>query len=259
MESILQKIAQSTQMRIEQKKRSAPIEEIKKRAQNVVKTPFRFENALKNKSPAFICEVKRASPSKGIIAENFRPLQTAKEYETAGADAISVLTEPEFFLGQDEYLQTIAKTVSIPVLRKDFVIDEYMIYEAKALGADAVLLITALLNPETLKRYLELCDYLQISALTETRSEKEIHIAINAGAKIIGVNNRNLKDFTVDMSYTKKLRTIVPPDIIFVAESGIKTAKDIAAIGQVDAVLIGETLMKAQDKKRMLAKLKGDS
>lgn len=207
---------------------------------------------------SFICECKKASPSKGLIEPDFRYLEIAREYEVAGADCISVLTEPKWFLGSDEYLKEIAKTVSIPCIRKDFTVDEYQIYQAKTLGAAAVLLICSILSEEQLGEYIKICDSLGISALVEIHNEKEAGMAVRAGARIIGVNNRNLKDFTVDTANSKKLRDLIPDDIIFVSESGVKSTDDIRAIREIgaDAVLIGETLMRADNKKAKLDELR---
>lgn len=207
---------------------------------------------------SFICECKKASPSKGLIEPDFRYLEIAREYEAAGADCISVLTEPKWFLGSDEYLKEIAKTVSIPCIRKDFTVNEYQIYQAKTLGAAAVLLICSILSEEQLGEYIKICDSLGISALVEIHDEKEAGMAVRAGARIIGVNNRNLKDFTVDTANSKKLRDLIPDDIIFVSESGVKSTDDIRAIREIgaDAVLIGETLMRADDKKAKLDELR---
>ena len=206
-----------------------------------------------------VAECKKASPSKGLIAQNFPYLQIAKDYESAGADAVSVLTEPEFFLGDDKFLAEISARVSIPCLRKDFVVDEYMIWQAKILGASAVLLICSILSDAQLKKFLAACDELGLSALVEAHDEIEIGRAIDCGARIIGVNNRNLKDFSVDMDNAKRLRALVPPEIIFVSESGVKNSDDIKKIRELgaDAVLIGEILMRAADKKSKLAELKG--
>ena len=207
---------------------------------------------------SFICECKKASPSKGLIEPDFRYLEIAREYEAAGADCISVLTEPKWFLGSDEYLKEIAKTVSIPCIRKDFTVDEYQIYQAKTLGAAAVLLICSILSEVQLGEYIKICDSLGISAIVEIHDEKEAGMAVRAGARIIGVNNRNLKDFTVDTANSKKLRDLIPDDIIFVSESGVKSTDDIRAIREIgaDAVLIGETLMRADDKKAKLDELR---
>ena len=225
------------------------------------KLTFSFENALKKQDIAFICECKKASPSKGIIAEDFPYLQIARDYEAAGADCISVLTEPEFFLGSTEYLREISAAVKTPCIRKDFVVDEYMIYEARTLGAAAVLLICSILGEEKLREYIGICDTLGLSALVEAHDEAEVRMAINAGARVIGVNNRDLKNFSVSTDNAVKLRKLVPENIVFVAESGIKTAEDIAVLRKagVDAVLVGETLMRAEDKTAKIRELKGDA
>lgn len=256
---ILDTLAESTRKRIEARKMIVPLEKIKRKASLLGMGGFEFENALKKDDIAFICEVKKASPSKGIIAERFPYLEIASEYEKAGADAISVLTEPNYFMGSDEYLHEISKTVSIPLLRKDFTIDEYMLYEARIMGASAVLLICSLLDTATLKSYIEICDSLGLSALVEAHSEEEVYSAINAGARIIGVNNRDLNTFEVDVENCIRLRELVPSNILFVAESGIKTAGDIEQLrmANVNAVLIGETLMRAENKKVELDILKG--
>lgn len=257
--TILDEIAEATRLRVANNKKVKSTEEIRKEAFAMTKGNFEFENALKKDGLSFICECKKASPSKGIIAEDFPYLQIAKEYEKAGADCISVLTEPKWFLGRDECLKEIANEVSIPCLRKDFVVDEYMIYEAKILGAKAVLLICAILPEERIKEYIKICDELGLSALVEAHDENEIKMALDVGARIIGVNNRNLKDFSVDTNNSKKLRELVPKDVLFVSESGVKTAEDVKTIYDMgaDAVLVGETLMKAEDKKEKLRELKG--
>lgn len=267
--TILNTIAEYAKMRVEEAKRKVTAEEMCKRAQECraeeiykrAQVVFPFEQALSEPDIGFICECKKASPSKGLIADDFPYVEIARAYEAAGASCISVLTEPKWFLGKDRYLQEIAGAVSIPCIRKDFVVDEYMIYEAKVLGASAVLLICSLLDTGTLKRYRELCDELGLSALVEAHDEREIASALEAGARIIGVNNRNLKDFTVDVHNSQRLRRLVPEDVLFVAESGIRTAEDIDVLRQahVNGVLIGETLMKAADKKAMLNALRGTS
>lgn len=257
---ILDEIAQKTEERISVQKESLSLQEIKKMAfAENVKTNFPFERALAGTSISFICEIKKASPSKGVIAEHFPYLEIAKEYEQAGADAISVLTEPYYFKGQNSYLREIRKKVSIPLLRKDFTVDEYMLYEAKLLGADAVLLICAILSQNQLQEYVGIARKLGMSALVEAHDEKEIEMALAADASIIGVNNRNLKDFTVDIRNSIRLRKQVPENILFVSESGMKTREDIRALeeNQVNGVLIGETFMRAADKRAMLADLKG--
>lgn len=222
-------------------------------------TQFPFEQALRREDIGFICECKKASPSKGLIAEAFPYVEIAKAYEQAGAACISVLTEPKWFLGKDAYLQEITAAVKTPCIRKDFTVDEYMIYEAKTLGASAVLLICSLLDTDTLRRYIQICDSLGLSALVEAHDEREIESALESGARIIGVNNRNLKDFTVDVHNSERLRQLVPRDVLFIAESGIRTHEDIEVLRQagVNGVLIGETLMRAPDKKAMLDELRG--
>ncbi|MBO6128352.1 MAG: indole-3-glycerol phosphate synthase TrpC [Pseudobutyrivibrio sp.] len=257
--NILEQLAEHAKYRVEEKKKIKSLEQIKLEAMELKKGDFEFEKALLKPKMSFICECKKASPSKGIIAEDFDYLTIAKEYQEAGADCISVLTEPKWFLGSDKYLEDIANTVDIPVIRKDFTVDEYMIYEAKVLGAKAVLLICSILTEDQIKEYIRICDNLGISALVETHDETEVQIALKAGARIIGVNNRNLKDFSVDTENSKNLKKQVPKNVIFVSESGIKTSADIVALTEagVDAVLVGETLMKAKDKKAKLKELKG--
>lgn len=236
-------------------------QEIKERALSLPKGDFAFERALKKPGISFICECKKASPSKGLIAPDFPYLKIAKEYEAAGADCISVLTEPKWFLGSDRYLKEIAEEVSIPCLRKDFTVDEYMIYEAKLLGASAVLLICSILDGEQIKEYIAACDKLGLSALVEAHDGEEVRTAVNAGARIIGVNNRNLKDFSVDTENSRRLREMIPPEVLFVSESGVSCAEDVAKLRDIgaDAVLVGEALMRAEDKKAKLQELRGIS
>lgn len=258
---ILDEIAAKTRLRIERQKQIKSLEDVKREALVMpIDKSFPFEKALRQQDINFICEVKKASPSKGIIAQNFPYLDIAKEYEIAGASAISVLTEPEYFLGSDKYLQEIASTVSLPVLRKDFTLDEYQIYEAKTLGASAVLLICALLSEEELTYFHDIADTLGLSCLVEAHDEEEIAKALKCKARIIGVNNRNLKDFTVDVENSLRLRPLVPKDIIFVSESGMKTAEDIQKLRDADvsAALIGETFMRASDKTSALRELYGE-
>ena len=257
---ILEKIAADTKLRVEKAKRKVPYSEICRRAMAMdANTGFPFEKALAEPGIHYICEVKKASPSKGVIAQDFPYLEIAREYEKAGAAAISCLTEPKYFQGKDAYLKEITENVSIPVLRKDFTIDEYMIYEAKVLGASAVLLICSILDKAELKKYIHICTTLGLSALVEAHDEREVQMACNAGATIIGVNNRNLKDFSVNTDNSRRLRELIPPDILFVSESGVQTAEDVEALRKIgaDAVLIGETLMRASDKKAKLAELRG--
>ena len=259
---ILDDLAAATRARVEGKKVQIPLEEVKAKAIRLAKEEktftFPFEQAIAKDGISFICEVKKASPSKGIIAEDFPYLEIAREYEKAGADCISVLTETDYFKGEDRFLREINDAVQIPTIRKDFIIDEYMIYEAKLLGASCVLLIAALLDTETIRQYKAICDQLGLSALVEAHDEAEAASALEAGARMVGVNNRNLKDFTVDIHNSTRLRELVPRNVLFVAESGIKTAEDIAELvsAGVNGVLIGETLMRSPDKARMLDELR---
>ena len=259
--SILNEIAQRTKERIEEQKFKVPLRELaaqqnSESAKKAAEKPS-FLEALKKPGMSYICEVKKASPSKGLIAADFPYLDIARDYEQAGASAISCLTEPFYFQGADRYLQEISKNVNIPVLRKDFTVDEYMIYQAKAFGASAVLLICAILDNCQLKAFGELAQDLGLDALVETHDEWEMDRALNLEAKIVGVNNRNLHDFTVDMGNSLRLRSMAPADTVFVSESGIKTAEDIRLLyeNKVDAVLIGESLMRSTDKKAALAAL----
>lgn len=260
MENILRTIADFTRTRVENQKKLLPLSQIKAAALSMdCKTGFPFERALAGGDIGFICECKRASPSRGMIAPDFPYLAIARAYEQAGAACISVLTEPKWFLGRDEYLREIAAAVSVPCLRKDFTVDEYMIYEAKTLGASAVLLICSLLDGETIRHYLDICDGLGLSALVEVHGEEELVSAMGAGARLVGVNNRNLRDFTVDVNNSRRLRTLVPENVLFVAESGIQTPGDVDILrrAKVNGVLIGETLMRAADKKAALDTLRG--
>lgn len=256
---ILDTLAEATKKRIEEQKKHISPEELKAKALSLPKKNFAFEKALRGEEIRFICEIKKASPSKGLIAPDFPYVQIAKDYEAAGAAAVSVLTEPEYFKGDDRYVMEISKNISLPIIRKDFTVDEYMIYQAVVMGASAVLLICSLLDTETIRNYIGICDTLGLSALVEAHDEQEVRSAVEAGAKLIGVNNRNLKDFTVDINNCIRLRSFVPDKITFVAESGIKTAEDINALrkANVNAVLIGETLMRAKNKKAMLNELRG--
>lgn len=257
---ILQEIAKKTKERVIGLKKEIPLSAVKEAASRLTASPPSFYEALKAEPIALICEVKRASPSKGVISKNFPYLSIAKEYEKAGASAISCLTEPFYFLGKSQYLREITAAVKIPVLRKDFTVDEYMIYEAKILGASAVLLICSILSERQLKEYLEITHSLGLAALVETHSEEEIDLAVRAGARIIGVNNRNLRDFTVDLNHSIRLREKVPKDRIFVSESGIRTPEDIQTLREngVNAVLIGETLMKSGNITEEIRRLKGE-
>ena len=274
MSTILDQLADYARYRAEKAKEKKPLEEIREEALAAsrqtatgpgtsapdFREPFRFEKALAADGDIhFICECKKASPSKGLIAPDFPYLEIARQYEEAGASAISVLTEPKWFLGSPEYLREIAEEVKVPCLRKDFTVDPYMIYEAKLLGASAVLLICAILDTGTLAEYLEAADSLGLSAIVEAHDETEVASAVSAGARIIGVNNRNLKDFTVDIHNSIRLRSCAPAGTIFVAESGIRTPEDVETLRQngVNAVLIGEQLMRAGSPKEELNRLRG--
>ncbi len=258
--SILDELSDFARYRTEKAKSIVSRKEIERRALALPKGDFPFERALKKEGMSFICECKKASPSKGLIAPDFPYLKIAKEYEAAGADCISVLTEPKWFLGSDEYLREIAAAVKTPCLRKDFTVDDYMIYEAKVLGASAVLLICAVLSEQQIRDYIAVCDALGLSALVEAHDEGEIGMALNAGARIIGVNNRNLKDFTVDTENSRRLRALIPGDVVFVSESGVSSPEDVRRLREIgaDAVLIGEALMRADDKKAKLGELRGE-
>ena len=259
---ILDKIIEATKIRVAQEKQVESPEAVKTAALALPSdTGFPFEAALRQQDFNFICEVKKASPSKGIIAEHFPYLDIAKEYEVAGAAAISVLTEPDFFKGDKKYLQEIASTVKIPLLRKDFIIDEYQIYQAKVWGASAILLICACLDVPTLTKFRELADSLGLSSLVEAHDEHEVQMAIDCGARIIGVNNRNLKDFTVDVQNSVRLRNLVQDDVIFVSESGLETPEDIQVLrdNNIGVALMGETFMRSPNKVEKLAYLYGST
>ncbi len=257
--TILDELAEYARERTARNKKALSLTAIRARAEALTEGNFAFEKALTKEGISFICECKKASPSKGLIAPDFPYLKIAKEYEAAGADCISVLTEPKWFLGSDDYLKEIASAVSIPCLRKDFTVDEYMIYEAKLLGATAVLLICSILSEEEIREYREIADSLGMSSLVETHDEAEVETALKAGARIIGVNNRNLKDFSVDTGNSRRLRELIPADVLFVSESGVSNASDVEALRRIgaDAVLVGEVLMRAEDKKAKLRELRG--
>lgn len=257
---ILDEIVAKTKERMREVQSETSLQEIREMALSMNKdTGYPFEKALRGEEIQFICEVKKASPSKGLIAPEFPYVEIAREYEQAGAAAISVLTEPYFFQGANAYLTEIRQQVSLPILRKDFTVDPYMIYEAKVIGADAILLICSVLSDMQLKEYYELADSLGLSVLVEAHDEEEVRRALAIGARIIGVNNRNLKDFTVDINNSVRLRRMIPDDVIFVSESGMKEQADIRRLREnhTDAVLIGETFMRSPDKKKMLDVLRG--
>ena len=256
--TILETIAAYAKERVAKDKENVPEALMKERAQALPKGTFRFSQALKKKEMAFICEVKKASPSKGLINPVFDYKTIAANYEAAGADCVSCLTEPKWFLGSDVIFEEVRRTIQLPMIRKDFTVDDYQIYQAKCMGADAVLLICALMDEKKLSHYLSVCDTLGLDALVETHDEEEIKMAVSAGAKVIGVNNRNLKDFSVDFSNAVKLRHLIPEDVIYVAESGVSQISDVAVLRQAgaDAVLMGEVLMRAKNQKALLNDMK---
>lgn len=256
---ILEELAALTRNRVAEEKKKIPADEMRRMAESLPVTgTFPFGKALRTPGLSFICEVKKASPSKGLIAPDFPYLQIAREYEQADASAISVLTEPYRFLGSDQYLQEIAQSVNIPVLRKDFTVDSYMIDQAKTLGASAVLLICSILDDGAIREYMAQARELGLSALVEAHDAKEVERALAAGASILGVNNRDLRTFQVDVNNSVRLRAMVPPEIVFVSESGIRGPEDTKVLYEngTDAVLIGETLMRSADKKAALDQLR---
>ncbi len=256
---ILAEIGEKTRLRIQRQREELPFEAIKAQAEGMERGDFPFERALRQGGMSFICEVKKASPSKGLIAPQFPYLDIARDYERAGATAISCLTEPTYFQGSDRYLEEIAAAVSLPVLRKDFFVDPYMIYQAKVLGASAILLICAMLTDGELREYFQIAEELGLSALFEAHDQQEIARGLACGARIIGVNNRNLKTFQMDLQNSVRLRQQVPSEVLFLSESGIKDRADVALLEGcgVDGVLIGETLMRSDCKKEMLEELRG--
>lgn len=258
-ENILQTIAAHARTRVAADRAKISLEELKALCQEAGPGQGeQFVSALNRPGLSFLCEIKKASPSKGLISPDFPYLDIARAYEAAGADGVSCLTEPKWFLGSDDIFRQVRQTISLPMLRKDFTVDEYQIYQARLMGANAVLLIVSLLDGETLKRYLELCRSLGLAALVETHDGQEVDAALNAGAEIIGVNNRNLKDFSVDFSNAARLRDRIPPGVLYVAESGLTGPEDAAALKRLgaDAALVGEALMRAPDKGAMLASLR---
>ncbi len=255
---ILDEIVSYTKERVINKKEEVSFHHILKKVEKLpISYAFPFEASLKGKGFHFICEVKKASPSKGILVDSFDYIQIAKDYEEAGASCISVLTEPRYFKGEDKYLKKIREEVSIPLLRKDFIVDSYQIYESKLLGADCILLICSILSKEELLKYLAICNELGLSALVEAHDEREVHMAVEVGARMIGVNNRNLRNFEVNINNSINLRRLVPDSVLFIAESGIKTREDVLLCREhnISGILIGETLMKSTNKKEALSEL----
>ncbi len=260
--NILDQLAEHARVRVAEDKKNISLEEMKERAFGSARAGSgEFLKALKRPGLSFICEVKKASPSKGIISEDFPYLDIAREYEQAGADCISCLTEPKWFLGSDDIFCEIRSAVSTPMIRKDFTVDEYQLYQAKTMGADAVLLITALLDTEKVHRYLGICEDLGLDALVEAHTKEEIGSAVSAGAQIIGVNNRNLKDFSVDFSNAARLRDLIPADRVYVAESGVTCSEDAVSLRKIgaDAVLMGEVLMRSGNKTALLRKMREEA
>ena len=257
--NILEQLAEYARQRVAVARLIRPMAEVRREALALPRGDYPFERVLSGDDLAFICECKKASPSKGLIAPYFPYLGIAKDYEAAGAEAVSVLTEPKWFLGSDEYLREITAAISIPCLRKDFTVDEYMLYEAKLLGVSAALLICAILDEAQLRDYIQICDGLGLPALVEAHDETEVETALKAGARIVGVNNRNLKDFTVDTGNSRRLRTLIPRNVLFVSESGVRDAADVQVAREMgaDAVLVGEALMRAADRRAKLAELRG--
>ena len=256
--TILETIAAYAKERAARDKEKVPEKEMRERALTLPKGTFRFSRALRKKEMSFICEVKKASPSKGLIDPVFDYKRIAKNYEVAGADCVSCLTEPKWFLGSDVIFGEVRRTIQLPIIRKDFTADDYQIYQAKCMGADAVLLICALMDEKKLTHYLTICDTLGLDALVETHDEEEIKMAVSAGAGVIGANNRNLKDFSVDFSNAVKLRHLIPEEVIYVAESGVSRISDVEALRQAgaDAVQMGEVMMRAKGQKAMLKAMK---
>ena len=259
--TILDQIAAHARERVFRDMEKYSLEEVKSLASQAPSSGGEaFYQAVGKPGISFICEIKKASPSKGLIDPEFDYMKAAADYAAAGAEAISCLTESKWFLGSDEIFREIRSAVRIPMLRKDFVVDEYQLYQAKVLGADCVLLICALLDTQTIHHWLKICEDLGLAALVETHDEEEIRSAVEAGARMIGVNNRNLKDFSVDVGNSLRLRSLIPEETLFVAESGVQTPGDIQRLREhgVSAVLIGEHMMRAADKTAMLAYLKGE-
>ena len=256
--NILDTIAEYSMLRVKTDKRAIPQERLREKAELMKGRDHRFLDALRKPGLSFICEIKKASPSKGIISESFPYLDIAKEYENAGADCVSCLTEPKWFKGSDNIFRQVRASIDTPMIRKDYTVDEYQIYQAKCMEADAVLLICSILDDARLKDYLSLCKEIGLDALVEAHNEKEIESAVKADARIIGVNNRNLKDFSVDFSNALKLRSMIPKDTVYVAESGVKNADDAKRIKEAgaDAVLIGEAFMRAYDKAALLREMR---
>ena len=244
--NILDEIVAKTKSKLEEKKQGLSLEELSSKIdfENLKET--NFKKSLQNKAEAIIAEIKRASPSAGIISDNFDPVLKSKEYESFGASALSILTEEDYFLGNIDYLKDVKAITSLPILRKDFIVDEYQIYESKLIGADCILLIASILNDEELKNFSEIAERLKLDYIIEVHDEEELQRVQHFSNAIIGVNNRNLKTFDVDINNSVELKKIFEGENIFIAESGIKSKKDIEYLKQhnINVFLIGESLMK---------------
>ena len=252
---ILDDLVTATKKRMAAEKRIYSLEELKQQSQKApMKNPQLIVDKLLEPKLTFIAEIKKASPSKGVIVQDFPYLEIAQEYQANKIDMISVLTEPDYFQGNLKYLQQITQEVDLPVLRKDFTIDSYMIYQAKIAQASLILLIVAILSDGQLKDYLKLAKELGLAAIVEVHDETELKRALRAKSKIIGINNRNLKDFSVNFNNSLKLKKLIPADIPVIAESGIKTKTDIKLLKKagINGVLIGETFMKAKNKAEII-------
>ena len=244
--NILDQIVAKTKFKLKEKKQGLSIEELISKLDFQNFKESNFKESLENKTEAIIAEIKKASPSAGIISENFDPILKAKEYESFGVSALSILTEEDYFLGNIQYLKDIRANTSLPILRKDFIVDDYQIYESKLIGADCILLIASILNNDELKVFSETAEKLKLDYIIEVHNEEELHRIENFSSAIIGVNNRNLKTFEVDINNSIKLKKIFKEDNIFISESGIKSKKDIQQLQQhnINVFLIGESMMK---------------
>ena len=244
--NILDEIVAKTKSKLEEKKQGLSLEELSSKIdfENLKET--NFKKSLQNKAEAIIAEIKKASPSAGIISDNFDPVLKSKEYESFGASALSILTEEDYFLGNIQYLMDVKAITSLPILRKDFIVDEYQIYESKLIGADCILLIASILNDEELKNFSEIAERLKLDYIIEVHDEEELQRVKHFSNAIIGVNNRNLKTFDVDINNSVELKKIFKGENIFIAESGIKSKKDVEYLQQhnINVFLIGESLMK---------------
>ena len=255
---ILDDIVAVKQKKLSDLMQKMPLDALQKKIEDRPANPKDFHHALKKPGISVIAEVKKASPSKGVIKSDFDPETIARQYNEYGADAVSVLTEEDFFLGCNEYLKTVKAVTHIPVLRKDFIIDIWQVYESRMIGADAILLIVGILTDKQLRTYRETAQSLGMHALVEVHNEEELARALDSGTEIVGINNRNLKTFDVSLETTEKLASKISPGKTIVSESGIKNAEDIRYLKQlgVDAVLVGETLMRAGSIKDQLDQFK---